>query len=164
MAKMILGERFVNGLSTSADWVARAAATGMMALVCGNILLRLFGFPILGTFEIVSFLVAITVAFALPYCSLQKGHIAIELIVRKLPQRIQVVIGLIIEILSLGLFALFAWQVGALATKMYQAGEITDTLKLPIFPFIFGVSVGCLLVCPVLVINIVKSAKKLRQI
>jgi TRAP-type C4-dicarboxylate transport system permease small subunit len=163
MNKMIFGERLVSALSRSADWVARAAAAGMMVLVCGNVLLRLFGWPILGTYEVVSFLVAITVAFALPYCSLKKGHIAVELLVRRFPLRIQAVIDLFIGILSVGLFALFAWQVGAFATKIWQAGEITDTLKLPFFPFIFGVSFGCLLVCPVLIIDMVKSAKRLKQ-
>jgi TRAP-type C4-dicarboxylate transport system permease small subunit len=163
MSKLTCVERFVSTLSRSADWVARTAAAGMMALVCVNVLLRLFGWPILGTYEVVSFLVAITVAFALPYCSLQKGHIAVELIVSRLPLRIQAVIDLIVGVLSLGLFALFSWQVGAFAAKIHQTGEITDTLKLPFFPFIFGVAFGCLLVCPVLIIDIIKSVKRLKQ-
>ena len=49
---------------------------GMIALTCANILLRLFWFPVRGTFELMGFFGAIVTAFALGYTQVNKGHIA----------------------------------------------------------------------------------------
>jgi hypothetical protein len=46
---------------------------------------------------------------------------------------------------------------------MRAAGEITNTLRIPLFPFIYGVFIACLLLCGVLALDVVKSLKKVAK-
>jgi hypothetical protein len=47
----------------------------MLLFTLTNVVMRAFGKPI-GDFEIISFLGAVVIGFAIPYTSLHKGHIA----------------------------------------------------------------------------------------
>ena len=71
------------------NWVSAAAVAGMVVLTCMDIILRLFRHPIPGTYEMVGFLGAVFAAFALGYTSVNRGHIAVDFLVQKLPARAQ---------------------------------------------------------------------------
>jgi len=72
--------------------IAGIAVIAMMLLSTADVVLRRFGKPIPGTYELVGFLGTIVVSFALGFTSLEKGHIAVELLVSKLPLRTQLAI------------------------------------------------------------------------
>lgn len=154
-------ENRMNSLSRCLDWVARAAVLGVMATFCGNIILRLFGKPIVGTYEIVSFIGSMAISFALPYCSVKKAHIAVELLISRLPDRMQATIDTFTGILSLGLFVIIAWQSGAYATNMWHTGVMTAALKWPLYPFMYGMVLGTSMLCVVLFLDVVKSLMKM---
>ena len=132
-----------------------------MATFCGNIILRLFGRPIVGTYEIVSFVGSMAISFALPYCSVKKAHIAVELLVSSLPERIQAIIDTFTGILSLGLFVVMAWQSAVYATSMLRTGTMTPALKIPLFPFMYGMVLGVSVLCLVLLLDVIRSAMKM---
>ena len=52
----------------------------LMLLATGNVVLRIFHAPFRGTYEIVSFLGAIGVAFALASTQRRKGHIVVDIL------------------------------------------------------------------------------------
>ncbi len=45
----------------------------MLVFTLTDVIMRAFGKPIVGDFEVISFLGAVVVGFAIPYTSLQKG-------------------------------------------------------------------------------------------
>jgi len=153
-------EERVTSWSRWCDSVARGAVVGMVLLVCGNIVMRIFGRPIFGSYEIVSFLGVIIVALALPYCALNRGHIAVEIVHDKLPPRLQMIIDIFTKTLSLGFFVLVCWQSAVYATKLMLAGEITMTLKWSFYPFIYVISFSCLILCFVLLIDLIKAIRR----
>lgn len=139
-----------NRLSKVLFAVAGAAIVAMMLLTCADIVLRLFRMPIPGTYELVSFLSAVCVAFAMAHTSVQKGHIAVSVLVQLLPERLQALVDSLTTGLSIALFGLIAWQSFRYAGSLRQAGEVSMTLQLPFYPFVYGIALSAVAVCLVL--------------
>ena len=76
------------------NWIAAAAVAAMMFLTCADVLLRLFRFPIPGTYEMVGFFGAVFVSFSLAKTSLEKGHIAVDFFVNRFPEKMRMTEGL----------------------------------------------------------------------
>ena len=103
-------ERFVANLADKVNWIAAAAVAFMMLLITADVVLRFFRSPIPGTYEIVSFTGAVVISFALPYTSVQKGHIAVDFLMVRLPWIVRVVVNAINAFLSMILFSVLSWQ------------------------------------------------------
>ena len=86
-------EKQIDNLSAAFNWVAGVSILVMMLLTCADVVLRFFRHPIPGTYEIVGLMGTVGVAFALAYTTAQQGHIAVEFLVRKMPEKIQAVIA-----------------------------------------------------------------------
>jgi len=102
----------------------------------------LFSKPITGTYDIVSLLGAILAAFAMPYTMLQKGHVAVEILIQSLSKGKQLVIETFTHLLGISLFLVLVWQAVDLSRDMKAAGEVTPTLLVPFYPIVY-----CMAVC-----------------
>ena len=134
-------------LARKLDFIAAVAIFFMMALTVADVVLRLFRMPIPGTYEIVSFMGAVAVSFAVAHTSVEKGHVAVSLVVQLLPKRAQAVIESILAVLGIILFALIAWQSVLYGLDCQSSGEVSLTLQLPFYPIIYGVALGAGVVC-----------------
>jgi TRAP-type C4-dicarboxylate transport system permease small subunit len=143
--------------------VAAAAIFFMMALTCADVILRIFRMPIPGTYEIVSFLGAVAVSFAIARTSVEKGHVAVSLLVQLLPKRGQAIVESIIAILGIILFALIAWQSTIYAQDCQQSGEVSLTLQLPFYPIIYGIAFGAIVACLVLLVDFLNAIASMRH-
>ncbi len=153
-------ELVVHAISRVSNRISQFAVTAMMIVVVGNILLRILWRPIYGTYDVVMLLMT-PIAFALGYCAVQRGHISVELIVTLLPNRVQAMIDSLTGVLSVGIFAIVAWQVWLFGTDMWNRGEVTLSVHIPVFPFIYGVSVGCAVLSLVVLVDFIKAVEKL---
>ena len=153
---MVNFERIVNLISKYCDRIAQVAVMAMMLLVVGNILGRFVGKSIFGAYDIVGFINAILVAFAIAYCAVQKGHIQVEMVMSHFPERVQKVVGIITGILSLGIFAVITWQILILANDKWRGGEVSMTALIPFHYYIYGVAFGCVLLCLVILLELIK--------
>jgi len=152
-------ERFVAHLAEKMNWIAAASVVFMMLITVADVVLRMFRHPILGTYEIVGFTGAAVISFSLPYTSIQKGHIAVEFLVEKLSWLSRVVINIINSFIALVLFAVIAWQSAVYAGSLKATGEVSSTLQMPTYPFLYGVSAGCILLCLVLFIELLRQLR-----
>jgi TRAP-type C4-dicarboxylate transport system permease small subunit len=153
-------DRVIHLFSRVCDRIAQCAVVAMMLIVVGNVVLRLFWRPIYGTYDVVMLLGSITVAFALGYCAVRRGHIAVEIVMERFPPRVQAIIDSITGILSVGIFAIVAWQCGVYGTDMWHRGEVTMSVYIPVHPFIYGVGFGCAVLCAVAIADFIKAVSK----
>ena len=153
-------ERISNELARLLYWMAGTAIVVMMVLTCGDVVLRFFRKPIPGTYELVCFLGAVAVAFAMAHTTVQKGHVAVSLLVRLFPERIQGLIGSITSTFGFIFFALVAWQSVLYGNDLHATGEVSLTLQLPFYPFVYGVGFSAVAVCLVLLTDLFKSLMK----
>ncbi len=140
-------ERIVNTINEKASWLAYIAIAAMMAFVFYDILARYFGHPTSGSNDVVQLLEAAAVAFAMGYTMILRRHPTAGLIVTHLPARTQGVIGTVTGFLSLVLFILLTWSSASLGERMWANHEGTMTLGIPIYPFIYCITLGSVLMC-----------------
>ena len=160
---MVYFDRVIYSLSRVCDRIAQCAVVAMMLIVVGNILSRIFWRPIYGTYDVVMLLGSILVSFALGYCAVRRGHIAVDLVIALFPQRVQAIIDSITGILSVGIFAIIAWRCWVYGTDMWERGEVTMSVYIPVHPFIFGVGFGCAVLCIVVLVDLIKAMDKAVQ-
>lgn len=152
-------------LSKAADWLNRIVRPAgrmlhsvgigvlavMMFLTASDVTLRyIFNRPISGSFELTEYMMAIVVAFGLAYCAVEKGHVKIDLVVDRFPQRTQAIIDTITSLLSLGLFCVITWQCALQVKMQFDSGLTSTVLFIPAFPFVGVVAFGSAMLCLVL--------------
>lgn len=143
-------EQWVGYIARSFNWLAAGSVTAMMFLTVSDVVLRLFRHPIPGAYEIVGFLGAVFVSFSLAYTSVQKGHIAVEFLIERLAAPVQRIVELATTMVCALLFALVSWQSVIYAISLKATGEVSLTIQIPLYPFVYGVSAGCGLLAAVL--------------
>lgn len=129
----------------------------MLALCCADITMRLLNRPILGTYEVVAFLGAITASFALPQTTIEGGHVAVEFIMNKFPAPMRKMVYILVNLLGAGLFLCAAWELIWYAFDLKAAGEVSMTLQLPFYPILYGVSFCCFMVAIILIVDAFKT-------
>ncbi len=121
----------------------------MMSLTCANILLRQFGFPVRGTFEIMGFLGAVIFALSLGYSHEKKEHLYVSIFFDRFPDIIKKTAQIINSFVCIGFFSLLSWQLFKKAVVLKNVHEVSETLRISYYPFIlvfsFGVAVLVLL-------------------
>lgn len=147
----------INHISDILNWLAAASVVVMMLLTCLDVVLRLFRHPIPGTYEMVGFTGAILISFSLAHTSLRRGHIAVDFFVSKFSPKIQRLIDRVNSVICAVLFGLIARQSVIYALETKNAGEVSMTLQMPIYPFIFGIAIGCGILSIVLVLRVILS-------
>ena len=171
--------RFESGIRRLAEYMSGIAGIAiiiMMLLSTADVLLRLGGplysiykyeflkliQPIPGTYELVSFLGTVAAAFAIAHTSLKGGHVSVSLVTRLLPKNAKTVIQIITNSLALLFFGLLTWRsiLFALELKLYR--EVSMTLQLNYYPFVYGVAFASLVMGVVLITYIINDIKELR--
>jgi TRAP-type C4-dicarboxylate transport system permease small subunit len=167
-------EKSVKVLVQYMYYVAGAGIIVMMLLTCADVLLRFsttvyakFGWeilaslkPIPGTYELVCLLGVVAAAFAMAHTSLQKGHVAVNFIVRNLSRKARSEFEIVTGILGILFFAMIGCESVVYAEKAKALAEVSMTLQVPFYPFILGISFSAFTVCLVLIVQVVNEWKK----
>lgn len=149
-------DKIIDSLSLKANWVAAGALILMMLLTTLDVILRMLNTSIPGTYEIIGLLGTMVVSFSLAYTSLQKGHIAVEFLLEKFPPQVARIIDFINAVIATMLFAAVAWQSFKYGLEMKHSGQVSMTVQMPTYPFIFGIALSSLLLCAVLCVRSIK--------
>ena len=153
-------QKTVNRLVKVMYYIAGVAIMGMMLITCADVTLRYFRMPIPGTYELVSFLGAIAISFAIAHTSVEKGHVAVSFIVDKLPEKVRAGIRAVTGFIGLALFAAISWQSVLYANELWASGELSPTMKLPFYPIVYGISFATGMVCLVLLADLTNNLRK----
>lgn len=124
-------------------WIAGLLLLLMILLTCANIFLRLVWTPIKGTFELMGFFGAVVTAFALGYTQMEKGHIAIDIVINQFPRPVQRALETVNHLVCMVFFGIAGWQLTKWGTNLMKTGEVTETLRIIFYPFTYGVALGC---------------------
>jgi len=155
-------EKFVTGCSRWINWIAGLALTLMVILVvadiCGN---KFFKTPVPGGIELVSLLSVVAISFAIAETQLAHGHIEVEMLVTKLPKKAQKVIAAVVYVFSIMLFSVLCVRSFTYGNALQNSGEVSMTLQLPYYPFVWGIGVSCICVILVLFMQLFKALREI---
>lgn len=148
--------------SVSAQAVAGITLAFMMVVTLSDVILRAFGKPITGAYELISFSGGIVVGLAIPYTSWMKGHIYVDVLVDRSPRRkhapfrVRDIINILTRCVGIALFLLIGWSFFAMGGSLYESREVSQTLRLPFYPIAYGLSVSCFLQAALLLFDILR--------
>ena len=106
----------------------------LMLLATGNVILRIFDMPFRGVYEIVSFLGAVIIAFALGYTQKHKDHIVVTILTERFPRKLQSALETFSDFVIVVFFGIVSWQIYVWGMKIYESHEVSETLKLIFIP------------------------------
>ena len=153
----------VQRLSQTLDIIAGFCVVATMLVVVLNIILRaVVGNPLLGTMDYVTLLMALTIGLGLAYCGLKNGHIAVDLIIEKLSCKTQAIIDSFTNLIVLIFWGVSAWYMLEYARTMNHTNLVTPTTQIPLYPVIYLISFGLMILCLVLVLKLSESLRKVR--
>ncbi len=118
------------------------AVLALMILATGNVLLRIFHIPFGGTYEIVAFLGAVVTAFALGYTQKRRDHIIVDILTERFPKDVQMTIDKFADLCMMVFFGVVAWQLYVWGVTIVESNEVSETLKVIYYPFVFAVALG----------------------
>ena len=154
---MVALEKISNALNQILLWIAGLFLIAMIAITGANIVSRLFGLPIRGTFELMGYFGAVVTAFALGYTQIKRGHIAVDIVVLRFSEKTQRILHTVNHLICMAFFVIVAWQVSKYATTLWETGEVTETLQIVYYPFTYAVALGCLILAVTFFVDILKS-------
>jgi len=152
---------FVFWLANFLKKIAGACLLGMMLLTCADVVSGMFGYPILGSEEIVGLMAAVVLAFALPVTQIENAHVGVDLLVRHLPPKVKYINDKIILLACFIFFLLVAWQCYRYADKLRKVGQVSSTLKLPTYLLIYAVAFSCLILTLVILVEFLAPKKEI---
>jgi TRAP-type C4-dicarboxylate transport system permease small subunit len=136
------------------------AVLGLMSLATGNVVLRIFHMPYRGAYEVVSFLGAVVIAFALGYTQKRKDHIVVDILTSKFPKTLNRYLDRINYFVTLIFFSTVTWQISVWGMKICESNEVSETLKVIYYPFVFCVSLGFGVLSLTLLIDLLKTFQR----
>ena len=133
------------------------ALLALVLLATGNVAFRILGVPFSGTYEIVSFLGAAVTAAALGYTQKKKDHIVVDILSERFPPRVKRVLDAVNFAVTAALFSIVAWQVFAWGNRLRESGELSETLKLVYYPYVYFVGAGFAVLAFTLVLDLLET-------
>lgn len=114
----------------------------LMLLATGNVVLRIFHLPFRGTYEIVSFLGAVVIAFSLGYTQKRKDHIVVDILTERFSQPVKDIVDKVAYLAITLFFGIVSWQLYVWGMKIWESSEVSETLKIVFHPYVFMVAIG----------------------
>lgn len=137
-------KRILDRINTVQVFIGGLFLVMMVALTCANILLREFSLPVRGTYELTGFFGAVIFALSLAFSHDKKEHLYVNIIYDRLPASLKRIFSMINKAVCLVFFAILAYQLVKKAFVLKDVGELSETLRLPYYPFILVTAFGVL--------------------
>jgi TRAP-type C4-dicarboxylate transport system permease small subunit len=139
--------------------IAGISLTSLMLLTITDVILRGVSTPIVGTYELVALLGAVTIGFSMPQTALRRAHIYVDTLIVRFPTAWRNGFEITTRCLVILLFLIIGWNLFVYGSDLQKSGEVSLTLQLPFYPVAYGVGICCLVQCLVMVGDILKILK-----
>jgi TRAP-type C4-dicarboxylate transport system permease small subunit len=111
--------------------------------VCGRYLLRK---PLTGTYELVEETMVVLGGLAIMYCTVEWGHVAIDIIAVKFSRRTQIIMQSIFSLLGFGIWGVAAYGVFLHALSVMKSSRTMSSFpQVSAAPFLFMLAAGLFL-------------------
>ena len=128
--------------------------------ICDVILRFFFNSPIVGSYELTEYMLIPIVFFAIPWASMEKSNVRVDLIVGRFRRKRRAVIYAISCILSIIVTFVFAWFTVPQAFYIQEVRIESEMLDIPAYPFYFLTALGFFILFFVLIDNLIDFIKE----
>jgi len=132
------GHRLANACDIALASVAGFLLFAMMTLTFIDVVMRyFFNAPIKGGFEVTELMMAVLIFAGLPLVSRKNEHVTIDAFDRFFPGAVRRVLHGLIHLVCAATLVGMAWLLYRKAGSFAEIGDVTQTLKFPIAPFVY---------------------------
>lgn len=143
-------------------WCAAAALAAIMLLMLFDVAGRyLFNSPIPGAGELIELGMGVIVFGALPLVTARNNHIQLDYFSRAIRGWMQLLVNALIALVNTVIMAVLAWRILAKALTIYQYGDSTPFLQLPVAPVAFFISACAVLAAIAFLVLSVQSLQNI---
>jgi TRAP-type C4-dicarboxylate transport system permease small subunit len=152
----------LNGFITL--WLARIAtvALALIAIVtlCDVVARKVFSTGFTFTVEMTEMSMALIVFLGVGLVTHQRGHIVVDVVTLRLPERTRVWLGLVANVLSLGFVLIMVWRLWLQAAFITSKGDTTPILNFPLWPIAYVTAAGSLFLVTGLALHALDTADR----
>lgn len=146
----------VSWLTARVSYIGQAVLMVMVLLVVVDIILRrFFNSPLPWSLEVIQVMLVVVVFFSVAYCGTQKAHVSIDVVTSRLPSKARTAIDILTHILGIVILVYMAWGGIVSAIGKFNDHRVTGILPIPIYPFVFVVAFGCILLALVILVQLI---------
>ncbi len=146
------------------EWLNRIGMFGMFIMAAVAIVdvvgSKVFTRPLFGADEILgaSQVVAISSGFA--FTQILRGHTEVDFFADKMGKSVEAFTKVFAPLAGVFLFVLLSWNLYSLGTSLRQAGEVTSSARLPLYPFVYYMAFCFAVMCFVLFMEFLSTIAK----
>lgn len=143
-------KRFIACASALSTWMAGAGGiilVSMMLVTVFDVTSRCFGRPISGTYDLVALGGALVIGFSIPYATMKKGHIMVDVLIQRLSPKNQTILNVATRLMALAICLTIGWHLVKVGLDFYHKHEGSQTLQLSFYPIAYGLAGGFFVQC-----------------
>jgi TRAP-type C4-dicarboxylate transport system permease small subunit len=152
--------KVVDSVAHVMTWIGMCVITGMMILTCMDVVLRYFGYPIRGAYDITRVLGSVIFSLPIAYSYIKGYQVAVDSVFRRTPRIVRAIVDSIICLFSMVITLMIAWRAIYLGYDLYVKGRVTDTIPIPLWPFIYIMVLGFVVYALALLAEHLKAIKR----
>lgn len=146
----------VSRLSTGMAVIAGTTLVAVMLMTVLDVILRYFGRPIIGIYDIVALGGAVIIGFSMPLAAEKKVHVYMEMGLQAYGRTVKQILTLFTRLIVFGISFIVAWNLIQLGIDFHQTGEVSLTVKIIYYPIAMGLGVCFIIQMLVLVVQILQ--------
>ncbi len=146
----------VGQISRFLNVIAGVSLIFLMFLTIIDVILRSFGKPIVGTYELVALSGAVAIGLSIPGTSFLRGHIYVDFLIAQFSKKVRNLFNITTRCLVFFLFILAGWNLLKFGWGLQKSGEVSLTLQMPFYPVAYGVGICCFVQSLVMVCDLIK--------
>jgi TRAP-type C4-dicarboxylate transport system permease small subunit len=131
----------VSGLSRFMSVIAGVTLVFVMLLTVLDVILRYFGFPIMGVYDLVALGGAVIIGFSVPYAAEKRVHVFMEMAQQFFGKTGKQVMNVATRLIALAISFLIGWNLIKLGTGFRQTGEASLTIQIVYYPIAIGLGI-----------------------
>ena len=142
--------KFVAFTLTVSTWmggIGGVILVSLMLVTVLDVILRCIGRPMSGNYDLVALGGALVIGFSVPYTTMKKGHIIVDVLIQSLSERKRAVFNVCTRLICLGVCLMIGWHLIRLGLDYYHKHEGSQTLQLSFYPIAFGLAVAFFVQC-----------------
>ncbi|MCS7280272.1 MAG: TRAP transporter small permease subunit [Desulfobacterota bacterium] len=132
----------------------------LTALALGNMIFRIVYRPIQGSYELIGFFGAVSVGLALGYTQMRKDHVIVTILSDKFNLRLRRFLDRISYTGSALFFVISGWQTFRWGTRLLKTGELSETLKIIYYPFVYALAFGFFVIAFTLIVDLLLTLER----
>lgn len=121
--------------------IAGATLLAVMLLTVLDVILRYFGWPITGIYDLVALGGSIVIGFSIPYAARRKVHVFMEMVQALQGRGLKTILMIFTRLVGLGITCLVGWNLVKLGTGFRETGEASLTVQVPFYPIAIGLGI-----------------------